>query len=134
MTVICCIEERGGLSFGGRRVSRDKAVTEDIVRSLNGATLRLSAKSAPLFDGLCEPVVSDLFLEEAAFGDVCFVEDRDPTPFLSRAGRVILYRWNRRYPFDLRLDETALFGFHLIGQTEFSGTSHERITREIFER
>ena len=49
--------------------------------------------------------------------------------------RLIIYNWNRRYPFDRQLDiSPAKMGFKLVSVTEFEGSSHEKITKEIYER
>ena len=46
---------------------------------------------------------------------------------------LILYRWNRAYPSDVRW-ELDLSQFALTERAEFSGTSHETITRERYTR
>ena len=40
-------------------------------------------------------------------GEWCFFEDVDPAPWLSKAEKVVLYRWNRIYPAVLP-EETVL--------------------------
>ena len=50
MTLIFCVDERGGIEFNGRRQSRDAAVCEDIISSLGGK-IEMSEYSAPLFAG-----------------------------------------------------------------------------------
>jgi len=50
-----------------------------------------------------------------------------------RVEAVILYRWNRTYPADLRFDWTPS-DFYLESAVEFPGNSHEKITREIYQR
>ena len=54
--------------------------------------------------------------------------------YLSKIEKVAVYRWNRLYPSDLRLDlETLLRGRHMISRREFPGSSHERITEEVYQ-
>lgn len=133
MTAAVCIDDRGGMLFNRRRVSRDAVQQEDLVRWCEGRTLWVAPYSASLFDRW--PVsIDEEFLHKAGAEDVCFVEDRPLGPVLDRIDRVVLYRWNRAYPADLHLDIDIAADFMLKEQTEFAGKSHERITREIYER
>ena len=45
---------------------------------------------------------SDSLLEDKR--DFCFIENLDIAPFLSSIDCVILYKWNRDYPFDMTFD------------------------------
>ena len=48
---------------------------------------------------------------------------------------LVLYRWNRRYPADAWLDvRPGPPGWTLARREEFSGHSHERITKEVYTR
>ena len=134
MTIILCLDDENGFMFNRRRQSRDREVLADVAALSKETTLRVAPYSAPLFAGMCEPQVSDDFLEAAAAGDVCFAEDRDVTPFLPKAQRIVLYRWNRRYPADVRFDTALLDAFRLTERTDFPGYSHESITREVYDR
>ena len=49
MIVIVCLEERKGMQFGGRRVSRDRVVTEKICELCKGQPLWIDPASAGLF-------------------------------------------------------------------------------------
>lgn len=73
------------------------------------------------------------FLENASADDFCFVEGADVSPYLDRIGRVIVFRWNRAYPSDVRfpVDLTAP-PWKLVRTDEFPGFSHEKITEEIY--
>ena len=46
---------------------------------------------------------------------------------------VILYRWNRTYPADLRLT-LSLEGWSLERREIFAGSSHEKIIKEVYRR
>ena len=46
---------------------------------------------------------------------------------------IILYRWNRVYPADTYFD-IDLSGWQLVRTGEFSGASHELITKEVYTR
>ena len=132
MHIIVCVDDRFGMRFGGRRQSRDRLVTEDILRRLEGRTLRIAPCSQALF-GEGDAVVSERLLEDAAEDDVCFVEDRSPAPFAKSIRSCTLYRWNRHYPADLHFDlDLAATGFRFSEAEDFAGFSHEKITREVY--
>ena len=131
MTLIFCIDERCGIAFNGRRQSRDAAVCEDIVRSLNGTRLETSAYSASLFDGLTSITVVDSPSEDGTY----FCELCAPEPFIVRADTIILYKWNRIYPSDVKFTSSlSHLGFTLCESVDISGHSHEKITKEIYRK
>ena len=113
MILISCIDDRGGLLFHGRRLSRDRVLCQD---------------------GLSSSILtSEDFLAQAAPGEFCFLEDRPIRPFLDRVESMVLYHWNRRYPADLFLDlDPAALGWSLLGREEFPGSSHKKITKEVY--
>lgn len=78
--------------------------------------------------------VDENFLENAADGEYCFAEDIDVAPYEERTERIILYKWNRRYPADLVFGVNLNNGWRLIAAEDFQGNSHEKITEEIYER
>lgn len=129
-----CIEDRGGMLFNHRRVSRDRAQQTDLLLYCAGRRLWMNAYSAALFSQDAENItVDEDFLHKAADGEVCFVEDQLLLPVLERLEALVVYHWNRTYPSDFKLD-LDLGCFVLTEQTEFPGNSHETITREIYER
>ncbi|WP_298030076.1 ribonuclease Z [uncultured Dysosmobacter sp.] len=132
MIVAVCIGEDGGMLFNRRRVSRDRAQRADLLALCGGKALRMNDYSAALFRDAADQIIVDkAFLETAGPGDVCFVEDRPLSPWMAEIEAVVLYRWNRAYPADVRLD-LDLSAFERVRQTEFPGSSHERVTREIY--
>ena len=132
MIAAVCIDDRGGMMFNNRRVSRDAVQQEDLVRWCEGRKLWMAPYSASLFAAWDVSADED-FLQKAEADDVCFVEDRLLGPVRDRIDGLIVYRWNRSYPADLHLDIVPAEEFALKEQTEFTGKSHERITREIYE-
>lgn len=134
MIAAVCIGEGNGMLFNRRRVSRDRRQQEDLLALCGNGRLWMGGCSAPLFSWAAERVtVDEDFLEKAGPGELCFVEDRALAPAADRVEAVVLYRWNRAYPADVRFD-LDLSGFQLAERTEFPGVSHERITREFYTR
>ena len=130
MTVIVCVDDRGGMRFHGRRQSRDRVLCADVLRLCG--RVRMNAASAALFqdcDGQIQ--VCEDFLQTAGPGDVCFVED-GPLSGLE-IDTLILYRWNRVYPADVFLPYD-LREWTLRACSEFPGYSHECITKEVYTR
>lgn len=89
--------------------------------------------TAGLFpDGLPEGAVAAAdFLDRAGAGDVCFVEDAPLAPHRARITCLYVFRWNRDYPADRRLD-LDLSGWERTEQEEFPGSSHDKITLERY--
>lgn len=136
MIAAICVDDRGGLLFNGRRLSRDRAQREDLLALCGAGRLWMNGFSAPLFAGLEDRIaVDENFLTLAGPGEVCFVEDRPLGPVRDRLEAVVVYRWNRAYPADVHLDlDLAEAGLSLAERREFPGTSHETITREQYRR
>ena len=131
MKIIVCLGERGGMSFNGRRQSRDRAVIADILSYAEGA-LTVSPRTAKLFPEGTVSVMEDPL--EARYGYV-FVELGGIARALERVDEIIIYRWNVLYPMDECFDvEPASEGFRLEECSEFAGYTHEKITKEIYIR
>lgn len=127
MTLYICLDDRNGLRFNKRRQSRDAAVLEDIRSQISG-------------DLLIEPF-SEKLIREAGISCVLpperaedyFAEDIPTEEVLSACSKVVIYRWNRHYPADVRWNpDLAERGFLLAETSEFPGKSHEKITREVY--
>ncbi len=135
ITVILATDERGGMIFNKRRVSRDRILIADL---MNGTDKKvyINEYSKILFEEYSERVaVCENALSEAPEGSVCFIEFPPIKPYLADISRLIIYNWNRRYPFDMSLDVSPVSeGFRSVSVSELEGSSHEKITKEIFER
>ena len=130
MTIYLCLDDRNGMLFNKRRQSRDAAVLADIAAGLPGALT---------IDGFSEKLIAaagipyGLAEEEMPRDTHFFLENRDPEPLLPLAERIVIYRWNRHYPADVRWDaDLTAHGFSLAETSEFPGKSHEIITKEVY--
>ena len=142
MIAIICVDDTGGMRFNRRRQSRDRGVTEDILRICDGGVLRIHPFSEKLFIpalGSAENVsdvqivCEEQFLEVAGEGEYCFVENADLKPYLSKLEKLILYKWNRTYPADQYFD-VDLERWEKAESVNIRGNSHDRITRDIYVR
>ena len=134
MIAAVCVDDRNGMLFNRRRVSRDQAQQEDLLTLCEGKKLWVGNFSAKLFERYADRIiVDDAFLESAGAGEIAFVEDRALSPWQERLEGVIVYRWNREYPSDAVFD-LDLTEFACKETREFPGNSHDTITCEIYVR
>lgn len=131
MTLSVCLDDRNGLRFHHRRQSRDRAVLRDLAAPVyidKCSEALLTAENIPFL-----PAPADLTLlpPEGNF----FLEDRFPETVVPLARKVVIYRWNRHYPGDVYWNiDLESQGFSLREKSEFPGSSHKIITREVYER
>ena len=130
MNVIVTLDENNGMAFNGRSQSRDQAVLARALQMAAGHKLWMAPESAPLFPGAPVHAAVD-FLDKAGPGDFCWVENRPLSPFAGKIEKLVCFRWNRRYPGDVFLD-LPLERWRLAERMEFPGTSHEKITMEVY--
>ena len=131
MTVIVCLDNANGMMFNNRRQSRDANVIKDICETATGKRLLVGPYSAPLF-GANDVIVSESFLDEARADDYCFVENVPMAKYLNKIDSIIVYKWNRDYPSDFFFDIDYTGVFRLESEAEFVGTSHDKITKEVY--
>lgn len=132
MIVILCLDDKKGMMFNNRRQSKDKFVIQDILKLVDGKKLFISSYSESLFQGLeSNLIIDDNFLNNVAKEDYCFVENNNLKDFSEKIEKIIVYKWNRIYPSDLKL-EIPIQDWNLIDSFEFAGNSHDKITREVY--
>lgn len=136
MKLIVCLDDRNGILFNGRRQSRDRAVCQDILTFSGNAEVWMRQETKKLFsedferircfDELPINIPEDTYL---------FLELEPPDWILALADTLIVYRWNRVYPADVRfsigLPDSQ---WKLADAYDFPGYSHRRLTREVYVR
>lgn len=135
--VIVCTDERGGYLFNCRRVSSDRAVVEDILDSLEGNHLWVSPYTAGLFKGTEQKniCVDETYIGKADCNDYCMIEEKVDLSVWTDAEEIVIYKWNRVYPYDTVFPQTDINkNFHVMKTEEFTGNSHEKITKEVYSR
>ncbi len=135
MTVAVCISDGGGMLFNKRRQSKDRTVTADILKQAGEKKILISEFSLPLFSEYSARVIAvSNPLAEAEKDSFIFVEDRKISEYKSKIEEIYIYKWNRKYPFDFKLDFVPdEEGMYLAETVEFAGNSHEKITRELWK-
>lgn len=132
MNIIICLDDKNGLQFNKRRQSRDRVLCDRILSITKDNVLWMNEYSAKIFPS-ASIKVNDDFLSLANDGDYCFAENSDFLNYIDKLEKVIVYRWNRVYPSDDKVDTNFLNEKKMISSTDFKGSSHEKITEEIYE-
>lgn len=135
MRILVCLDDKNGMLFNRRRQSQDRLVRQRMAELTAGGVLRLSPYSARQFEPGTIPnaLICEDFLTQAKPGDWCFVEDRSLGPYEDRIETLVVFRWNRVYPADLRLD-IPLDRWTLTETEKFPGHSHKTITMEVYRK
>ena len=133
MKLIVCLDDKNGMMFNDRRQSRDRLLIENLEQYVGGETLYLMPYSEPLFINrqISYRVTEDPIAD--ARDAYYFVETVDPVLYKEMITEIVIYRWNRHYPSDLwfTLD---IDDYHLTESMDFVGSSHEKITREVWKK
>ena len=135
MIAIVCIDDNFGMMFNNRRQSRDITIIQKITEIAKGSKIWVNKYSYPLFEeGNNSNVnVDENYLSEASSGEYCFVENKELKPFEKWIEKLIVFRWNRDYPTDKKLD-IDLSLWSLQETSEFVGNSHKKITMEGYKK
>ncbi len=133
MKVAICVEKSGGVSFFGKRLSRDSAVSEKLLFLVGEGKLCLNESTAKLFNKDEKLKISSDFSKNVSCDDICFFENTDFS--LSDVTELYLFKWNRDYPADVYLEFDPINeNFKKIKTEDFVGCSHKKITLEIYRR
>ena len=136
MKLVLCVDDRGGMLFNKRRQSRDRVLIADLCETIGDAVLYINQYSEELFAAhSMNMIVCESPLSLAGEGDYAFIEKESPRGSLDSVEELILYKWNRKYPYDLEMGfSPEKEGFSLKESSEFVGSSHEKITKEIYAK
>lgn len=135
MKLIVCLDDKNGMLFNHRRQSADNALYQRIAAMTKGDVLWVNKYSAPLFVNMDGDIcVHECFLGKMGQKDWCFVENIELTPYISHMDEIVIFRWNRVYPADMRFPMQLLDSWNLVESKSFSGHSHDKITREVYRR
>lgn len=132
MKIIICLDDNNGILFNKRRQSSDSVLIRRIIELVNGSKLWMNSYSAKLFSDYPVSVAED-FLEHAGASEYAFVEDASLLPYMERVDQIIIYRWNRRYPSDVKFPPLG-DEWQIVSTEEFEGNSHPILTEEVYER
>ena len=132
MHLMVCLDEKGGMSFFGRRQSMDRLLREKALSLAGPGNLWMDPYSADQFrEDACDFRITRDPLAEVPPEGWFFHELGDTAALLSNADRVAVFRWNRLYPSDRRFPQEKLQ--NLLHREDFPGNSHETITLEVYQ-
>lgn len=137
MIIIAAVDDGNGILFNNRRQSQDRVLREKMLALTTGSRLWMNHYTEQQFKDANAPHINvdDCFLNEAAPGEYCFVENVSVAPYEAYVEKIILFKWNRKYPGDFFFDIDLTNGaWHLASTEEFPGSSHEKITMEVYRR
>lgn len=133
MNVIVMLSNDNGMMFNERRQSQDSTLRQDVLNDSSGTTLWMNSYSKKQFTEEANNIIVDeKFLQKAQNGEYCFVENQELAPIADSIENLIVYRWNRDYPSDMTFD-LDISSWVLISTIDFTGTSHEKITKEVWK-
>ena len=133
MKLIVCLDERKGMMFNNRRQSRDRVLIDNMIEMIGDDKLYIAPYSESLFENKEIKLKVKKNPLKAADENWCFIENLPVAEYKDEIETVIIYHWNRHYPgdffFDLELDS-----YTLESSEELVGSSHEKITKEIWKK
>ena len=133
MKLIVCLDERKGMMFNNRRQSRDRVLIDNMIEMVGDDKLYI----APYSEGLFEDKEVKLKVKnnplKAADENWCFIENLPVAEYKDEIETVVIYHWNRHYPGDFFFD-WELDSYTLESSEELVGSSHEKITKEIWKK
>ena len=133
MYIIVCVDKNRGMMFGNKRQSQDSILRQKVMELSVDTKLWMNQYSAKQFAEYTKYIVSDNFLNEAGPGEFCFVENE--TIPESGVEKIYVFCWNRKYPGDVFFDfDLTANGFKRESKTEFAGSSHDKITLEVYKK
>lgn len=125
-TLILTVDDNMGISFNKRMCSRDSKVNEQIQTISTNRILYDSPN--PRLGEHIENWTESLKNNDDGVYYSCY---EDPSLLMEYFDEVILFKWNRIYPSDVKLTSN-LSEFILADVEEFVGVSHENITKERY--
>ena len=130
MTLVVCVDDRMGMQFNGRRQSQDRLLRRRLL-DLVPTRLVMSVRSGAMFSGKDDVIAREDYLSFAEADDWIFAEDLDYLSRREEFDRLILFRWNRVYPSDVKFVFPG--EWKLTHREDFPGSSHKNITMEVYQ-
>lgn len=128
MKLIVCLDDNNGMMFNKRRQSRDRVLIENVIELCKGQKPYTNEYSGKLFPENTVEICDSIENVGKAY---CFAENFIVNE--EKVDEIIVYKWNRVYPADVYFN-VELKNWTLIETFDFEGSSHEKITREIYRR
>lgn len=136
MIIIACLDDNNGMLFNNRRLSMDQVLRKHILQITANRKLYMNNYSYGQFSNEADGniIVDDNLLNNAQKGDYCFIENYLLSNHINKIEKIIIYRWNRIYPSDMKFDVSLDNNWSIISKYDFKGNSHNKITEEVYAR
>ncbi|MBQ9069966.1 MAG: ribonuclease Z [Clostridia bacterium] len=135
ITVAVVLDDNEGMLLFGKRQSKDRVMIAEFVSSVGEENIYVSPFSKRIFENYVSVTYADNPIEACVDGGACFIENMPLSPYVDSIETLIIYRWNRLYHSDVKFDlNPEKSGFKLESVSEFQGSSHDRITKEIYRK
>lgn len=131
MKVIICLDDNSGMIFGGKRQSRDSKVLEDIKNENEKIVILPFSEKLIAPSGINYEIKNDI--SELKKGQCVFIENVNPQELEEKISTLVIYKWNRKYLSDMKCT-LDLKLFKLEKRSELVGSSHDKITKEVYKR
>lgn len=132
MTLVTCIEKENGMFFNDRRLSIDRYLIDDIIKTIQGNCLLIMDYSYELFKDKYKNIkIINELPNELEKNDFIFLENIDINQVINKFDKIILYNWNTNYPSDKKLKINSDI-WKLNNKTDILGYSHKKIIKEIY--
>lgn len=135
MILITCVDKNKGMLFNNRRQSKDRNLIKHICKMVKNNKIWINSFSKDLFEEqkYSNIIVDDEFINKIKEEEYCFIENISPVTLENKISKIILYSWDREYPADMYFN-IKLENWILESEAEIKGSSHKRITQQIFIR
>lgn len=130
ITIIACVDNRMGLLFNGRRLSRDRAVREKIMSIIPNEII-MTPYSANQFENKYQEKITQTSEFTFQKDNYYFIEANEMIPW-EKVDTLLLFQWNRNYPADTFLLIPKGQTFVMKSSEDFDGSSHF-ITMEVYQ-
>ena len=101
MTLVVCLDHHGAMLFNKRRQSQDRIQREHLLKVVGNNSLWASEYTAKLFEEGQVKIDNDL-IKNAKGEDYYFVESPITEAETLKFDSLLVYKWNRTYPFDTK--------------------------------
>ena len=133
MKITICIDKSGGILFGGRRLSQDSVLRGKLLALVSDGKLLMNEYSGKQFEENEKIRITEDFLLSPDESDICFIEN-NKVP-IDEVTELYLFNWNRDYPADTYFEfNPKELGFKRERKEDFVGSSHKKITLEVYRR
>lgn len=130
MIPIVCVDNNMGVLFNNRRLSRDRVLTEWIMNYAGCIKVWCNSFSEKLFTEY-NVICDENFIYKAGEREYCFIENIDISQITDLYDEVIVCKWNRDYPSDMKLNLCkGNENWDSMVIDEIKGSSHDKITIE----